>query len=402
MNPNLSKLQPYPFQRLKELCSNVTPCADYSPIDLSIGEPKHRPPEFVLDALKAALSGVSKYPPTPGSAALREVIAQWISQRIQLPDSSLTPDRHVLPVNGTREALFAIAQCLFDPSADKPLIVMPNPFYQIYEGAALLAGAEPRFYNTPQSLDYQPDFESIDKATWQQCQMLYLCTPGNPSGAVISQQTLQHLIELAIEHDFVIVSDECYSEIYPEESTPPAGLLQAAAAMGNTRYRNCLVFNSLSKRSNLPGLRSGFVAGQAELIKAFALYRTYHGSAMPVHTDAASQAAWGDESHVVENRQRYREKYDAVLDALRPTLNLARPDAGFFLWPQLKRSDTEFTRICLAEKNVKVLPGSYLSRSADGNSPGTGQIRMALVAPITECVEAAKRLADLLGTQGRE
>ncbi|MEM7256965.1 MAG: succinyldiaminopimelate transaminase [Pseudomonadota bacterium] len=396
MNPNLDRLQPYPFQRLKALCSDITPADNYTPIDLSIGEPKHSPPAFVLEALTGNLGGVSKYPPTPGSPELREIIAAWASQRFSLPENTLTPQRHVLPVNGTREALFAVAQCLFDSTSDKRLIVMPNPFYQIYEGAALLAGAQPWFYNTPATLNYQPDIDNIDAEVWQQCQMVYLCTPGNPSGAVVPQQTLQRLIELSVEHNFIIISDECYSEIYPDENTPPIGLLQAAASMGNTGYRNCLVFNSLSKRSNLPGLRSGFVAGQAELIAAFLLYRTYHGSAMPVHTDAASRAAWSDESHVTENRQRYREKYDAVLDVLQAKLNVVRPDAGFFLWPQISVSDTEFTRSCLIEKNVKVLPGSYLSRATDGDSPGAGQIRMALVAPKEQCVEAAQRIADLL------
>ncbi len=396
MNPNLNKLQPYPFQRLKTLCSDVTPNADLTSIDLSIGEPKHSPPQFVLEALQQALAGVSKYPPTPGSLPLRETIAAWITRRFKLPPGSLSPADNVLPVNGTREALFAIAQCLFDPSAKKPLIAMPNPFYQIYEGAALLAGASPLFYNTPAALQYQPDLDSIAPQTWKQCQLIYLCTPGNPSGAVVPQKTLQRLIELAIEHDFVIVSDECYSEIYPDEHAPPVGLLEAAAAMGNTDYSHCLVFNSLSKRSNLPGLRSGFVAGHQSLIKAFLLYRTYHGCAMPVHTDAASRAAWNDEQHVLENRRQYRGKYSSVLKVLDPKLALTQPDAGFFLWPQLEISDTDFTRRCLAEKNVRVLPGSYLSRTVDNPNPGEGQIRMALVAPTEQCVEAAQRIADLI------
>lgn len=396
MNPYIKKLQPYPFQRLKELCGDVTPNPDYTSIDLSIGEPKHEPPAFVLEALREGLQGVSKYPPTPGSPALRETIASWVINRFDLPADSIEPSKHLLPVNGTREALFAIAQCLFDPAASKPLVAMPNPFYQIYEGAALLAGAEPLFYNTPASSHFQPAIDNIEPMTWKKCQLLYLCTPGNPSGAIVPQATLQRLIELAVEHDFVIVSDECYSEIYPDDNSPPIGLLQAAARMGNTRYQNCIVFNSLSKRSNLPGLRSGFVAGQAELIRAFLLYRTYHGCAMPVHTDAASAAAWSDEQHVKANRQRYRKKYNAVLPVLQDKLSIGKPDAGFFLWPQLNISDTEFTRTCLADKNVKILPGSYLSREVDGHNPGHGHIRMALVAPQDQCIEAMQRIADLL------
>ncbi len=396
MNPHLKQLQPYPFKRLKDLCSDITANPEYTPIDLSIGEPKHSPPEFVIDALTRGLTGVSKYPPTPGSPALRETIANWLMQRFSLPSDSISPGKHILPVNGTREALFAIAQCVFDPTADRPFVAMPNPFYQIYEGAALLAGAQPVFYNTPAAMGFQPDFEPLTGDIWSRCQLLYLCTPGNPSGAVVPQSTLQQLIELSIKHNFVIVSDECYSEIYPNDHSPPVGLLQAAAAMGNDDFKNCIVFNSLSKRSNLPGLRSGFVAGQAELIESFLLYRTYHGCAMPVHTDLASRAAWSDEQHVQENRLLYREKYDAVLSILQSKLPVEQPDAGFFLWPQLTLSDTEFTRTCLAEKNVKVLPGSYLARESAGQNPGTGQIRMALVAPQTQCIEATRRIVDLL------
>ena len=396
MNPNLGLLQPYPFQRLKELIADVTPKTDQPTIDLSIGEPKHTPPAFVLDALQRNLSGVVKYPPTPGSLELRETIAQWITERFQLPQGTLKPEHHVLPVNGTREALFAVAQCLFDSTSDDRLILMPNPFYQIYEGAALLCGAQPWFYDSPAANGYQPDFDSIETKTWQQCQMIYLCTPGNPSGAVVPQATLTKLLSLAEQHDFVIVSDECYSEIYPDENLKPAGLLQAAAQMGNTSYERCLVFNSLSKRSNLPGLRSGFVAGDRALLKSFLLYRTYHGCAMPIHTDRASIAAWRDEAHVIHNRQLYREKFKAVLDIIGDPLNLKQPDAGFFLWPQLGRSDTEFTRELLIEQNVKVLPGSYLSRSDGDKNPGDGQIRLALVAPVEQCTQACHRIISCL------
>lgn len=395
VNPHLQKLQPYPFQRLKQLCSDIQP-ADLREINLSIGEPKHSPPQFVLQKLTESLAGVSKYPPTPGSPALRETIAQWLTRRFSLPANTLDAAKHVLPVNGTREALFAIAQCVFNPQASRPHIVMPNPFYQIYEGAALLAGANPYFYSTPASIDYQPDLQHVEETVWRDCQMIYLCTPGNPSGAVVPMQTLQWLLQLADNHDFVVVSDECYSEIYPDETRKPVGLLEAAAAMGNTDYKRCVVFNSLSKRSNLPGLRSGFVAGDAEIIAAFLQYRTYHGCAMPMHTDAASQAAWNDETHVQENRGLYRAKYQAVLKVLQPVLQVTQPDAGFFLWPDLNCSDTDFTRLCLAEQNLKVLPGSYLSREVSGENPGDGHIRLALVAPVEECVEAAHRLVSLL------
>lgn len=396
MNPNLQLLQPYPFQRLTDLCKNIKPNSALENINLSIGEPKHSPPEFVLESLQENLSGVVKYPPTAGSATLRSAIANWASHRFQLPAESLSAETNVLPVNGTREALFAIAQCLFDQTSTKNLVLMPNPFYQIYEGAALLAGAQPWFYDSPAVKNYQPDFDSIEADVWKQCQLIYLCTPGNPSGAVISQKTMQALLQLAEQHDFIIVSDECYSEIYPDENNKPAGLLQAAANMGNTDYQRCIVFNSLSKRSNLPGLRSGFVAGEANLLKSFLLFRTYHGCAMPVHTDSASTAAWQDESHVITNRQLYREKYTAVLEIVGEPLGLTQPDAGFFLWPKLQQSDTDFTRTLLEQQNVKVLPGSYLSRPVGNLNPGDHHIRLALVAPIEQCTEAASRIVKCL------
>jgi len=384
------------------LCSDLTPTNDFSPIKLSIGEPQHEPPDEVMRALQSALPGVVKYPPTTGSMPLREVIANWLTTRFSLTQSSLNPDSNVLPVAGTREALFAIAQCVFDSlDSGREHILMPNPFYQIYEGAALLAGAEPWFYNTPSALSYQPDFDSIPANIWERCQLLYICTPGNPSGSVIPIKTLVKLITLADRYNFVIVSDECYSEIYYDETTPPAGLLQAAALSGNDRYKNCIVFNSLSKRSNLPGLRSGFVAGDANIIKSFLLYRTYHGCAMPVHTDTASIAAWSDETHVVFNRSLYREKFDRVLHILSGSLNLAKPEAGFFLWQDIKRDDIEFTRELLDKKNVLALPGSYLSRTASGTNPGANHIRLALVAPIAECTEAARRIADCLARYNR-
>ncbi|OED42393.1 succinyldiaminopimelate transaminase [Chromatiales bacterium (ex Bugula neritina AB1)] len=397
MNPFLNKLKPYPFERLNALYSDLLPPDSVPAINLSIGEPKHQPPDFVLDVLAKSLHRVAKYPPTAGSPAFRRAIARWLGNRYQLSDTAVDPDQHVLPVNGTREALFAIAQCLFDSSGKRRHILMPNPFYQIYEGAALLAGAEPWYYDTPSDTAYQPDFDSVPMSVWQQCQLLYLCTPGNPAGAVLSEGTLRQVIQLAERHNFIVVSDECYSEIYPNEQNKPCGLLQAAASMGNTGFKRCIVLNSLSKRSNLPGLRSGFVAGDNEIIRQFLLYRTYHGCAMPVHTDAASIAAWDDEKHVVANRSLYREKYAAVLEILAEPLNLQQPDAGFFLWPKLPISDTEFTQSLYTQHNVRVLPGSYLSRASNLNiNPGDNHIRLALVAPLDECLQASTRIVECL------
>jgi len=391
MNPNLSRLQPYPFERMAKLHAGVTPPERLGAIRLSIGEPKHPTPGFIGEALIEHLHGLSLYPATRGSLQLRESIANWLGTRFALPADSLDPDRQILPVNGTREALFAIAQCLIDP-ANQPLILMPNPFYQIYEGAALLAGAEPGFINCTSASDYLPDFDAVSDSDWDRCQLLYVCSPGNPTGRVLDSEALQALIERAERHDFVIVSDECYSEIYLDEAAPPPGLLQAAAAMGNEDYKRCLAFHSLSKRSNAPGLRSGFVAGDAELIEPFLLYRTYHGSAMPPATQDASIRAWQDEAHVVENRRLYREKFAAVTDILSPVLDLHTPPASFYLWPRTPIDDQVFARQLLAEQNVIVLPGSYLSRDTENGNPGKDHIRMALVAPLDECIDAAQRI----------
>ncbi|HID82970.1 MAG TPA: succinyldiaminopimelate transaminase [Thiotrichales bacterium] len=311
MNPDLDKLQPYPFQKLSTLFDGITPASDKSPIRLSIGEPKHPTPDFIHAAMRANLNGLASYPLTRGSDDLREAITNWLTRRFNLPTESLNPARHILPVNGTREALFAFAQTMIDRNKSAR-VLMPNPFYQIYEGAALLAGAEPEFLNCTAENDFIPDFDAVSEQTWQDCQLLYLCSPGNPTGAVIPESTLQKLIERAIKYNFVIASDECYSEIYQDEKNPPPGLLGAAANMGNTQYKNCMVFHSLSKRSNAPGMRSGFVAGDAELINRFHLFRTYHGCAMSATTQAASTAAWKDETHVQKNREAYREKYSAV------------------------------------------------------------------------------------------
>jgi len=391
MNPDLKRLQPYPFERLAQLNAGIVPPAGLAPILLSIGEPKHPTPGFITEAVITHLHGLSNYPVTRGRPELRESIAAWLTRRFALRKGSIDPGQHVLPVNGTREALFAFAQCMIDRSAN-PVVLMPNPFYQIYEGAALLAGAEPVFLNTTVDTGYQPDFDSVPDSVWSRCQLVYICTPGNPTGAVMDSTALQHLITLADRHDFIIASDECYSEIYLDEADPPAGLLQAAAAMGRDDYRRCLVFHSLSKRSNAPGLRSGFVAGDGWLIGAFLHYRTYHGCAMPPATQAASISAWRDEAHVAENRTLYTQKFAAVLDILAPVLDVRMPDAGFYLWPQTPVDDAEFARGLLAQQHVTVLPGSYLSRSAAGINPGRNHVRMALVASLEDCIEAAERI----------
>jgi N-succinyldiaminopimelate aminotransferase len=395
MNPNLSRLQPYPFERLAKLFAAVTPAADREPIRLSIGEPKHATPGFISETLIEHLHGLSIYPTTRGSEKLRRSICDWLTKRFLLPDTSLDPQRHVLPVNGTREALFAIAQCIVNPLPHS-LVLMPNPFYQIYEGAALLSGAEPWFLNTTPDTDYLPDFDSVPASVWKRCQLVYVCSPGNPTGQVIDSVSLQRLLERAEQYDFVVASDECYSEIYADEDQPPVGLLAAAAEMGNDSYRRCLVFHSLSKRSNAPGLRSGFVAGDATLIEAFFRYRTYHGCAMPPAAQDASARAWQDEKHVRENRRLYREKFAAVTDILGTALDVTAPPAGFYLWPRTPIDDQEFSRRLYQQQNVIVLPGSYLSRDTETGNPGRNHVRMALVAPLEECIDAAQRIRDFL------
>lgn len=395
MNPNLARLHPYPFERMAELHAGVTPPGELESISMSIGEPKHPTPGFIAEAVIEHLHGLSVYPSTRGTDRLRETIIDWLVKRFRLPPDSLHPGHNVLPVNGTREALFAIAQCVVDP-ADRPLVLMPNPFYQIYEGATLLAGAEPYFLNTTAESDYLPDFEAVPGAVWDRCQLAYICSPGNPSGRVIDLRSLQGLIERAQQHDFVIASDECYSEIYRIEGQAPPGLLTAAAAMGNDNYRRCLVFHSLSKRSNAPGLRSGFVAGDGDLIDAFFRYRTYHGCAMPPATQDASIRAWQDESHVLENRRLYREKFSAVADILAPVLEVQIPPAGFYLWPRTPIDDQEFSRRLYLQQNVVVVPGSYLSRDTGTGNPGENHVRLALVAALDECIEAAHRIRTFI------
>lgn len=391
MNPHLDQLHPYPFEKLALLTAGVTPPADLKRIAFTIGEPQHEAPQVVLDALSGALKGVSKYPATKGDLSLRQAIADWCEWRFKLPAAAMNAETQVLPVNGTREALFAIVQTLVDASRPAK-VVMPNPFYQIYEGAALLAGGQPHYLSCTAENGFQPDFTQVPAEVWRDTQLVFICSPGNPTGALLSLEQQKKLLELADEHDFVICADECYSEIYFDENNPPPGLLQACAESGRLDFSRCLVFHSLSKRSNLPGLRSGFVAGDEQLIQAFLRYRTYHGCAMPPHHQVASQVAWQDETHVKANREIYRAKFNAVLDILQPVMDIQRPDAGFYLWPVTPVDDELFTRRLLETQNLGVLPGRYLSREVDGLNPAVGRIRMALVAELEECIEGAQRL----------
>ena len=401
MNPDLKKLQPYPFEKLKALkascqLKNGKPAVE-GHIALSIGEPKHDAPAIVLDSIKSNLHEINRYPLTKGSSDLRLAIINWLTRRFKLSDKTLDPEQHVLPVTGTREALFSFAQCFVDRN-DDALILMPNPFYQIYEGAASLSGATPCFYNTVKENKYLPDFDSIDETTWQRCQIIYICTPGNPTGSVISRAQLIKLIKLSQQYDFIIASDECYSEIYFDENNPPPGLLEAAEQCNNTDFTNCIVFHSLSKRSNLPGMRSGFVAGDAQLIKSYLLYRTYHGCAMPPVHQYASIEAWNDEKHVKQNRALYVNKFDTVIDILKPVINVTLPDAGFYLWLNTPVDDEIFARDLYQQQNVTVLPGSYLSRQSHSINPGKNHVRLALVAPLDECLTAANRIKQYIQT----
>jgi len=400
MNPNLDKLQPYPFEKIRNLLDGVSPPQAVKAISFAMGEPKHAPPGFVLDALQANLDKVSAYPATKGIEPLRTGIAQWLCRRFDLAARSMDPDRHILPVNGTREALFAFAQAVVDSSTEA-LVVSPNPFYQIYEGATLLAGAQPYYLNTIAENRFLPDFDSVPGHIWQRCQLIYLCSPGNPTGAVLPLATLQKLIVLADQYDFIIASDECYSEIYPDENNPPPGLLQACAALSRHSFERCVVFHSLSKRSNLPGLRSGFVAGDARILKKFLVYRTYHGCAMSVPVQYASIAAWSDENHVRENRRLYQEKFTAVIDILSPVMDVQAPDASFYLWAKTPMSDDIFTRELFANTHLQVVPGSYLGRTTETGNPGANRIRMALVATPQECIEGAWRLRHFIESVNR-
>ncbi|SBT06740.1 Aminotransferase class I and II [Candidatus Accumulibacter aalborgensis] len=392
MNPHLSKLQPYPFERLRQLFAGVTPNRQLREIRLSIGEPQHATPAFITDALSANLAGLASYPSTLGSSELRGAIAAWLKRRYGLSD--IDAETQIIPVNGSREALFAFAQAVIDPSrGGTPLVVSPNPFYQIYEGAAFLAGADPRFLNTLPSNDYAFDFDALSEAEWQRVQLFYVCSPGNPTGKVLRLDDWRRLFALADRYGFVIASDECYSEIFFDEAKPPLGALQAARLLGRGCER-LVMFSSLSKRSNVPGMRSGFVAGDAATLQSFLLYRTYHGSAMSPAVQAASVAAWSDESHVVGNRRQYTQKFAAVTPRLAEVLETALPDAGFYLWARTPIDDGDFARRLLADYNVLVLPGSLLARTAQGVNPGAGFVRIALVAPLADCVEAAERIAS--------
>ncbi|MGI2323373.1 MULTISPECIES: succinyldiaminopimelate transaminase [Methylococcus] len=397
MNPKLASLHPYPFEKLADLKRGRLPPADKPHIAMSIGEPQHPTPHFIAEALLQHLHGLASYPTTKGGPELRRCIAQWLERRFDLGEGGVDPERQVLPVNGTREALFAFAQAVIDP-AEQPLVLMPNPFYQIYEGAAILAGAEPFFLNTTAESGFLPDFDAVPETVWRRCRLVYICSPGNPTGAVMGGDQQRRLLELAERYDFIVASDECYSELYADEADPPAGLLQTAAAMGNTEFRRCVVFHSLSKRSNAPGLRSGFVAGDADILGRFLLYRTYHGCAMPLTVQKASERAWADEIHVRENRALYRRKFDAVATVLGDVLDLTVPSAGFYLWLRTPIDDTAFAAGLFEAQNVTVLPGRFLSRPSGGVDPGTGHVRIALVAPLEECVVAAHRIKQFIQT----
>ncbi|KAB2904936.1 MAG: succinyldiaminopimelate transaminase [Burkholderiaceae bacterium] len=396
MNPLLSKLQPYPFERLRQLFAGVTPAAQYSPISLGMGEPRHRTPPFIKEALTQSLGGLASYPATAGEPRLREACAAWIQRRYGLALDAAT---QVLPINGSREALFAFAQTVIDATRPGATVVCPNPFYQIYEGATLLAGATPYYAPSDPARNFAVDWDSVPESVWQNTQLLFVCSPGNPTGAVMPLPEWEKLFTLSDRYGFVIASDECYSEIYFRDE-PPLGGLEAAAQLGRSDYRNLIAFTSLSKRSNVPGLRSGFVAGDAQLIKAFLLYRTYHGSAMGPAVQGASVAAWNDEQHVAENRALYRQKFALVTPMLAAVMDVALPDAGFYLWAKvpehLGMSDAEFARALLAQYNVTVLPGSYLARESAGVNPGAQRVRMALVAETEECVEAASRIVQFI------
>ena len=399
MNAHLEQLQPYPFQKLTELLEGVTPPPGLHKIALHIGEPKHPTPEFIKQSLVDHLDGLAAYPPTAGPVALREGIAAWLTRRYGL--TGVRAAEHVLPVNGSREALFAFAQAVIDARQGhaSPVVVSVNPFYQIYEGAALLAGAEPHFLNTLPDNHFALALDQLPKAVWHRTQLIYVCSPANPTGRVLTLEEWRQLFEYADRHDFIVAADECYSEIYFDEAQPPLGSLQAAQALGRTGFERLVAFSSLSKRSNVPGMRSGFVAGDAAILKRFLLYRTYHGCAMSPPVAAASVAAWGDEDHVRENRRLYREKFDATVKTLREVAEVVMPDAAFYLWLRVGSqagSDTAFARRLLAEQNVSVLPGSFLARDAHGVNPGVGFVRIALVASTAECTEAARRIARVL------
>ena len=392
MNPLLDRLYPYPFERLAALTAGATPPADRRPIALSIGEPRHAPPAFIGDALVSALDRLAVYPKAAGLPELRSACAGWLERRFALGAGAVDPATMVIPVNGTREGLFSFVQAVLDPAAGG-LVLMPNPFYQIYEGAALLAGAEPCYLDTTAATGFLPDLDAVPADAWSRCRILFICSPGNPTGAVMDEAYLLRVLALAERYGFVVASDECYADIYLDESAPPPGLLGACLRAGNARFEGCAVFHSLSKRSSVPGLRSGFVAGDAAIMNGFRLYRTYHGCAVPEMVQLASVPAWSDDLHAAENRRRYQEKFDAVVPILAEVMPVARPEAAFYLWLETPIDDEAFTRGLYAAENVLVLPGRYLSRDHAGGNPGAGRVRVSLVAELDECVEAARRIA---------
>jgi N-succinyldiaminopimelate aminotransferase len=396
VNQRLELLAAYPFERLARLKAGVTAPASLPHIAMSIGEPRHAPPAFVVETLRQSLGKLDSYPATAGLPETRAACAAWLERRFGL-HGRLDADSMVLPVNGTREALFSFVQAVVS-TADtaRPAVAMPNPFYQIYEGAALLAGAEPVFLDTVAETRFLPDLDAVPAETWKRCQVLFLCSPGNPTGAVLSLDFLRQALALAERHDFVIASDECYADLYRDEQAPPPSLLQAALAAGHSRFERCVVFHSLSKRSSVPGLRSGFVAGDPAILKRYLLYRTYHGCAMPIPTQLASIAAWSDDTHAAVNRALYREKYARVLPVLQPVLDVVEPDGGFYLWPDVQRDDETFTRDLFATRNVTILPGSYLARDTRRGNPGRQRVRISLVASVDECVTAAQRIRTFL------
>jgi N-succinyldiaminopimelate aminotransferase len=394
MNPAFDRLESYPFQKLAALTAGVTPNAKLKPVSLHIGEPKHPTPDFIKRALTENLAGLAQYPTTLGGESLRVAIARWLQRRYGLHE--ISAESQIIPVNGSREALFAFAQTVVDRTRPEPAVVVPNPFYQIYEGAALLAGATPQYLNTLAANNFALDFDELPAAVWRRTQLVYVCSPGNPTGRVMTLDEWRRLFALSDRYGFVIAADECYSEIYFDEAGPPLGSLQAAQQCGRDGYPRLVMFSSLSKRSNVPGMRSGFVAGDAAILKKFLLYRTYQGCAMSPPTHAASTAAWQDEAHVVENRRLYREKFECAVRILRDVTEIGMPDAAFYIWLDTLRDDTVFTRDLLAAQNVSVLPGSYLARKARGINPGANFVRIALVAPAAECTEAAQRIATFL------
>lgn len=391
MNPRLLALQPYPFEKLRKLFEGATPNPALPHISLGIGEPRHPTPDLIKRALAASLEKLAGYPPTAGSDALRQAIADWLTRRYAIRPIDWRAE--VLPVNGSREALFAFAQTIVDPAGGDAVVVCPNPFYQIYEGAALLAGARPHYVNTTAARNFAADYTAVPESVWRRTQLLFVCSPGNPTGKVLDLDEWRQIFGLADRYGFVIASDECYSEIYFDEGAPPLGALQAAARIGRG-FERLVVFSSLSKRSNVPGMRSGFVAGDAGILKAFLLYRTYHGGAMNPAVQDASSAAWRDENHVRENRRKYAEKFARIMPLVRGVLEVGQPDAGFYLWARTPVPDTEFARRLFEEKHVTVLPGSFLARESDGVNPGAGFVRMALVAELDECLEAAGRVVE--------